>query len=150
MTTVLRLDKGARSAVMSSLLIATILLMLLGGGLAAQTQPQTRPDQAEKPPAPEWDTLQVVVDRGPYVAPDTILSGACGITVSINELAFADSTFVRNSGNFTHALFGEGGTGAKGAFDFARTMAYNGERTITNTTCTATLSTIFPYSSCSL
>jgi len=99
-------------------------------------------EQAEKPPSPEYDTLEVIVDRGPTSTPDTIVSAACGIVVNLNEQAFADSTFVRNSGNFTHALFGEGGTGAKGAFDFARAMAYNGTSTITSTPCTVTLSGI--------
>ena len=56
-----------------------------------------------------FDTLQIVAKRG--LVPDTILSGACGQLVSVTELAYLDTTFVRNSGNFTHALIGEGGVG---------------------------------------
>jgi hypothetical protein len=61
-------------------------------------------------PGPESDTLQVIADRGPAFAPDTVLGGICGATVNTSRLAFFDTTFVRNSGNFTHGFIGEGGS----------------------------------------
>ncbi|MEX1050753.1 MAG: hypothetical protein WEC54_04315 [Gemmatimonadales bacterium] len=65
-------------------------------------------EQAEVPPGPDADTLQIIALRQ-NVTPDTVLSAACGITVSLIQVSFSDSTFVRNSGNFTHTLMGEGG-----------------------------------------
>jgi len=58
------------------------------------------------------------------VAPGVQLSGACGIMVDRKQIAFAESTFVRNSGNFTHALVGEGGV-IEPALGFARAVSYN-------------------------
>src|SRR5207244_2360605 len=68
-------------------------------------------EHAEVAPSPDADTLQVIVDHGPGTVATLDLSAACGITVTLKELAFLDTTFVRNSGNFTHAMIGEGGTG---------------------------------------
>ena len=50
------------------------------------------------------------------------LSACAGITVELSRMGLGDRTFARNSGNFTHAFFGEGGniTG-----DFARVMSYD-------------------------
>jgi hypothetical protein len=59
--------------------------------------------------------------------------------VNINALAFLDTTFVRNSGNFTHTLFGEGGFG-EAPFGFARALRYDATQTIitpADSTCTA-------------
>ncbi len=41
------------------------------------------------------------------------------------ELAFLDTTFIRNSGDFTHALIGEGGSSAEPPNGFARVIGYN-------------------------
>ena len=82
-------------------------------------------EQAQVAPSPESDTLQVIVDRGPAVGTNIVLAATCGRTVSMEELGFADSTFVRNSGNFTRALIGEGGSVVKPPLGFGRAMAYN-------------------------
>jgi hypothetical protein len=82
-------------------------------------------EQAEVAPSPESDTLQIIVDRGRTVGSSIILAATCGRTVNIAELAFADSTFVRNSGNFTRALIGEGGSAVTPALVFARAMGYD-------------------------
>lgn len=66
-------------------------------------------EHAEVLPAPDYDTVRVFVDRGPTVPIDTVLSAACGRMVDIDKLVFRDMTFVRNSGDFSHALAGEGG-----------------------------------------
>jgi len=38
-----------------------------------------------------------------------VLTACAGVTINFDEFALADSTYVRNSGNFTHAFLGEGG-----------------------------------------
>jgi len=51
--------------------------------------------------------------------------GALGLRrrqVRLNEFGLGDSTYARNSGNFTHAFFGEGGNASTA---FARVMAYD-------------------------
>ncbi len=95
-------------------------------------------EHAEVAPSPDSDTLQIIVDRGPGIAQETILSAACGITVTTPELAFLDTTFVRNSGDFTHALVGEGGVGDPAAV-FARAIGYQGNAPVTTSTCSATV-----------
>jgi hypothetical protein len=92
-------------------------------------------EQAEKLPSPETDTLQIIVDRGPVLGSDILLGASCGRTVNVVELGFADSTFTRNSGNFTHALIGEGGSGNQPSLDFARAMSYNVSRGVTVNAC---------------
>jgi len=80
------------------------------------------------------DTLQVIIDRGPGTALQTDLSAACGVQVDLTQLGFLDTTFVRNSGNFTHAFMGEGGTGSP-ALTFARVIGYNAIAGVTTTAC---------------
>src|SRR3989454_37378 len=47
---------------------------------------------------------------------------ACaGVTTELQAFALGDTTFARNSGNFTHGFFGEGG---RVSAQFARVMAY--------------------------
>ena len=68
------------------------------------------------------DTLRVVLRRGlPYNQIQVVLSACAGVNVELDEFALGDSTYVRNSGNFTHAMFGEGGTTPLAA---ARVMLY--------------------------
>jgi hypothetical protein len=86
-------------------------------------------EQAAVAPSPDADTLQIWVDRGPGTTTELILSASCGRMVNMAELAFLDSTFVRNSGDFTHALVGEGG-GRDGQIEapnagFARVIGYS-------------------------
>ena len=78
-------------------------------------------EHATIPPSPDADTLRVFAERGGSV--ETLLFAEEGITVDLPTLAFRDTTFVRNSGNFTHAFVGEGG-GAGTVF--ARVMSYDG------------------------
>jgi hypothetical protein len=82
-------------------------------------------EQALVAPSPDSDTLQIFVDRGPGTTTELILSASCGRTVNMAELAFLDSTFVRNSGDFTHALIGEGGSSAEPPNVFARVIGYS-------------------------
>jgi hypothetical protein len=84
------------------------------------------------------DTLQVVIDRGPGTPLVTDLSAACGVMVDLTELGFMDTTFVRSSGNFTHAIVGEGGSG-NAALGFARVLGYNGITGVTTAACSGTI-----------
>ncbi|HXQ28982.1 MAG TPA: hypothetical protein VN848_06900 [Gemmatimonadales bacterium] len=70
------------------------------------------------------DTLRVELIRpgslyGNYR--HTILSACAGVEINLNNFGLGDSTFARNSGNFTAAFMGEGGTSAD---QYQRAMAY--------------------------
>jgi hypothetical protein len=72
------------------------------------------------------DTLRIVLMRpgqqlyGNYT--NVILSACQGVTINVSTFGLGDSTFARNSGNFTHGFFGEGGNATA---NFRRVMAYN-------------------------
>lgn len=68
------------------------------------------------------DTLRIVLRRGlPYNDTQTILSACAGQTINFQTFGMGDSTFTRNSGNFTHAFVGEGGNAGE---TYRRVMAY--------------------------
>jgi hypothetical protein len=57
------------------------------------------------------DTLRIEIRRGrPYNQQKVILSACLGVMIDISSFGLGDSTYVRNSGNFTHAIIAEGGT----------------------------------------
>ncbi len=91
------------------------------------------------------DTLRVVLRRGlPYNQTLVILTACAGVTLDFDSFGLGDSTFARNSGNFTHGFFGEGGT-VRAAF--ARVMAYSAKRPLvhgpsTQVTCFTSPDTI--------
>jgi len=66
------------------------------------------------------DTLRIEEIRGNTSS--VILSACRGISVKLAEFGLGDSTYARNSGNFAHAFFGEGGNIATA---FARVMRYD-------------------------
>lgn len=84
------------------------------------------------------DTLRIVLRRGlPYNQTKVILSACAGVTINFETFGLGDSTYARNSGNFTHGFFGEGGVGAGGN---RRVMAYSSKQALlhgapTNTSC---------------
>jgi hypothetical protein len=78
-------------------------------------------EHATIPPSADADTLRVFAERGGSF--ETLVYAEQGVTIDLVSLAFHDTTFVRNSGNFTHTFIGEGG-GAGGFF--ARVMSYDG------------------------
>lgn len=100
------------------------------------------------------DTLEIVRTDGNTGARTTLLpykqrAGAGSDTVSVSVvvnlplLAFRDTTFVRNSGNFQRAVFGEGGPvqGTRAlTFDATR-----GLRTTVTTPSGASATLLFPY-----
>jgi hypothetical protein len=68
------------------------------------------------------DTLRIELRRGrPYNQQKVLLTACAGVTIELATFGLGDSTYVRNSGNFTHAIVGEGGN-IKTAF--ARVVGY--------------------------
>jgi hypothetical protein len=68
------------------------------------------------------DTLRVEMRRGrPYNEQRTQLTACAGVTIDLQRFGLGDSTYVRNSGNFTHAIVGEGGNITTA---FARVVGY--------------------------
>ena len=68
------------------------------------------------------DTLRIEMRRGrPYNQQKIVLSACRGVTIVLATFGLGDSTFVRNSGNFTHAFMGEGGNIRT---PFARVVGY--------------------------
>lgn len=102
-------------------------------------------EQAAVSPSPDADTLQIIIDRGPGTTQELDLSAACGVTVTLLELGFADTTLVRNSGNFTHALVGEGGTGVDPATVFARAIGYDATDGVQITPCDTIVIDSIPF-----
>jgi hypothetical protein len=94
-------------------------------------------EHAQVPPHPDFDTLRVFVDRGPTVPLDTVLATACGIMVNVEKLVFRETTFVRNSGDFSHALAGEGGV-IEGD-NFAQAVGFDAGRGILPDRCSGTI-----------
>jgi hypothetical protein len=75
------------------------------------------------------DTLRIELRRGlPYNVNKVVLSACPGVNVILTTFGLGDSTFARNSGNFTHAFLGEGGIGAT----FARVFSYTTKAQLTH------------------
>jgi len=68
------------------------------------------------------DTLRIELRRGrPYNQQRVILTACMGVTIDLATFGLGDSTYVRNSGNFTHGIIGEGGNIQT---EFARVIGY--------------------------
>jgi hypothetical protein len=76
------------------------------------------------------DTLRIAIRRGrPYNQQKVILTACAGVTVDLAAFGLGDTTYVRNSGNFTHAIMGEGGhVGSQ----FARVIGYTTKARLTH------------------
>ncbi len=69
------------------------------------------------------DSLQIIAVRDTMpgqLLRDTILGGGVGRLITISDLPFRENSFVRASGDFLHALVGEGGS-----VEFARALTYD-------------------------
>jgi hypothetical protein len=79
--------------------------------------------------SPGTDTLQIVAVRdtlpGQQIR-DTILGAGIGYLADLATVAFQESTFVRNSGDFNHAVIGEGGLNQ----GFARALSLDGRKPV--------------------
>jgi len=74
------------------------------------------------------DTLRIEMRRGrPYNEQRVQLTACAGVTIDLARFGLGDSTYVRNSGNFTHAIMGEGGNITT---DFARVVGYTSKAPI--------------------
>lgn len=92
---------------------------------------------AQGAPSSNTDTLRVVLRRPrPTNQTQVVLSACAGVNVDLQAFALGDSTFARNSGNFTHGFFGEGGALA-GGIGFARVMGYTTKATLAHGAPTA-------------
>src|SRR5256885_13872939 len=69
------------------------------------------------------DTLRIEQIRGQTSS--VVLSACAGVSIKLESFGLGDSTYARNSGNFKHAFFGEGGNITT---SFARVMAYDANR----------------------
>ncbi len=78
-------------------------------------------EHAQIPPSNLSDTLRVFAERSGVS--EILLYAEQGITIDLFQLAFGDTTYVRNSGNFTHSFVGEGGDVGN---QFARVLSYDG------------------------
>src|SRR5262245_16292262 len=68
------------------------------------------------------DTLRIEMRRGrPYNEQRVQLTACQGVTIELSTFGLGDSTYVRNSGNFTHGIMGEGGNITT---EFARVVGY--------------------------
>jgi len=91
----------------TSLLVSHLFWELAGDSTLAQTS---------------FDTLRIEMRRArPYNQQMVQLSACQGVMVKLSAFGLGDSTYVRNSGNFTHAIMGEGGNVSTA---FARVIGY--------------------------
>ena len=75
------------------------------------------------------DTLRIAIRRGrPYNQQKVILTACAGVTIDLAAFGLGDSTYVRNSGNFTHGIIGEGGNVSS---KFARVIGYTTKADLT-------------------
>jgi len=74
------------------------------------------------------DTLRIELLRPSLGQRKVVLSACSAITIDFNSFGLGDQTFVRNTGNFTHAFVGEGGNVSTA---FARVMGYSAKKRLT-------------------
>src|SRR6058998_1635603 len=83
----------------------------------------TTPTVSSTSPFGGKGTLRIEQIRGQTST--VVLSACAGVSIKLESFGLGDSTYARNSGNFKHAFFGEGGNITT---SFARVMAYDANR----------------------
>jgi len=73
------------------------------------------------------DTLRVELLRPSLGVRKVVLTACKAVTIDFPTFGLGDQTFVRNTGNFTHAFIGEGGNVSAA---FARVMGYSAKDTL--------------------
>ncbi len=73
------------------------------------------------------DTLRIELLRPSLGVRKVVLTACKAITIDFPSFGLGDQTFVRNTGNFTHAFVGEGGNISAA---FARVMGYSAKDTL--------------------
>src|SRR6184192_3820674 len=89
------------------------------------------------------DTLRIEMIRPTLGQRKVVLTACKAVTVDFASFGLGDQTFVRNTGNFTHAFIGEGGSNNELAF--ARVFAYSAKKLLStpaSSTCTMTGTTL--------
>ncbi len=74
------------------------------------------------------DTLRVELLRPSLGVRQVVLTACKAVTIDFPTFGLGDQTFVRNTGNFTHAFVGEGGNVSAA---FARVMGYSAKKLLT-------------------
>src|SRR6266480_2776171 len=75
------------------------------------------------------DTLRIEMIRPTLGQRAVVLTACKQVTIEFSSFGLGDQTFVRNTGNFTHAFVGEGGSNVSAAF--ARVFAYSAKNLLT-------------------
>ena len=74
------------------------------------------------------DTLRIEMIRPTFRQSAVVLTACKQVTIEFSSFGLGDQTFVRNTGNFTHAFVGEGGSNTEAAF--ARVFAYSAKQAL--------------------
>src|SRR3989442_1320503 len=82
------------------------------------------------------DTLRIELLRPSFGVRKTVLTACRAVTIDFQSFGLGDQTFVRNTGNFTHAFVGEGGNVSAA---FARVMGYSAKDTLKTPASSCTL-----------
>src|SRR5213592_4426099 len=89
------------------------------------------------------DTLRIEMIRPTLGQRKVVLTACKAVTVDLASFGLGDQTFVRNTGNFTHAFIGEGGSNIELAF--ARVFAYSAKKLLStpaSSSCTMAPTTL--------
>src|SRR5436309_2747187 len=89
------------------------------------------------------DTLRIEMIRPTLGQRKVVLTACKAVTVDFASFGLGDQTFVRNTGNFTHAFIGEGGSNIELAF--ARVFAYSAKKLLStpaSSSCTMAPTTL--------
>jgi hypothetical protein len=94
------------------------------------------------------DTLRIELIRPAIPTPagqyrKVVLTACATRTVDMQTFGLGDQTFVRNSGNFTHAFIGEGGNIVT---PFARVFSYSAKKALTSTPDSCSMGGVIPES----
>ncbi len=73
------------------------------------------------------DTLRIELIRPSLGQRKVVLTACKAVTIDFPTFGLGDQTFVRNTGNFTHAFIGEGGNATAA---FARVFAYSAKKAL--------------------
>ncbi len=90
------------------------------------------------------DTLRIVMIRPTLGQTAVVLTACKQVTIDFGSFGLGDQTFVRNTGNFTHAFVGEGGSNTQAAF--ARVFAYSAKKLLTRPANSCLMGSVIPES----
>jgi hypothetical protein len=90
------------------------------------------------------DTLRIEMIRPTLGQRAVVLTACKQVTIDFGSFGLGDQTFVRNTGNFTHAFVGEGGSNIEMAF--ARVFAYSAKKLLTTPANSCLMGGVIPES----